>query len=69
VEASPGILESYSSVTDFNGALEKPPKTLLAHPGALKVPARALQAHADNSEADSTVESVGTFTYYYELPW
>ncbi len=47
MDAYPGILESYSSVTDVYGAMSEPSGALLAHPGASEVPAGALEAHPD----------------------
>ncbi len=63
MDAFPGTLESYfySSIKDVHGTLEEPYGALLAHSGAPKVPTGALEAHPDNSEADSGV-CVGTST-------
>jgi hypothetical protein len=55
MDAYPGILEVYSSVTDVYGAMLEPSGALLAYPGASEVPAGALEAHPDNSETASGV--------------
>jgi hypothetical protein len=47
VEASPGILGSYSSVMDVPGALEAPSEALVAHPGALVAHTGALEVRLE----------------------
>ncbi len=72
MEASPGILESYSSVKNVHGALEMPSEALVSHTGALVAHPGALVAHPEALEVllepwrltlttlKLTLQSVGT---------